>query len=109
MIAPTDFTEYLSWTPTQLLERLASLTQLMVQTRNELVFAKTTLEREKAKAWSASQETTVTGRQQSARHSSVSSTEQVIEMDGLIGALVEERDFLLIILPHAPVRAMVPV
>jgi hypothetical protein len=107
LIAPTDFTEYLTWTPDQLLERLAGLTQLIATARKELAFAKSTLEREKTQAWSASHEPTVTGRQHSARAQSVSSAMQVIEFDGKIAEAVEERDFILIVLPYAPVRVSV--
>lgn len=106
MIAPDDFTEYLSWTPEQLLERLARLTQVIAQARKDLAFAKATLEQEKGKAWSQSQETTVTGRTQSARAQAVPTTMQVLEYDGIIAQTVEERDLLLIILPYAPVRVM---
>jgi hypothetical protein len=94
----TDFTEYLEWSTDKLLERLAKLAWQVGSCRRLLARARAQAEADKAQALRNSQVETVTGRAQFARIEAVAATTEALEQEGQIAELVEEQEFLKLLL-----------
>lgn len=96
-----DFTDYITLPVDKLLHRLGQVCSDLAGTYEEHAFTKSSEIQAKAAAWGNSNIESVTAREKTAVYSAASITSTLMDLEGKIKALIEERDYLRMLVAHA--------